>query len=59
MRFQKALAQSLPKIAGVCALVLLTLALGLVLSRATWHAVLVPLTRELDVTVVIGKDFNG
>ncbi len=44
IRFQPALAQSLPKIAGVCALVLLTLSLALVLSRAPWHAVLIPLT---------------
>ena len=34
------LAQSLPKIVGVCALVLLTLVLGLLLNHAPWHAVL-------------------
>ena len=44
VRFQHALAQSLSKIAGVCALVVLTLALCLLLSRPPWHAVLIPLT---------------
>ena len=44
VRFQPGLAQSLPKIVGVCALVALTLALGLVLSEPPWYAVLVPLT---------------
>ncbi|MGH9676313.1 MAG: HD family phosphohydrolase, partial [Candidatus Acidiferrum sp.] len=48
-RFQHSLAQSLPKILTVCALVLLTLFLGLLCSRSPWHAVLVPLT----VTAVI------
>src|SRR4051812_3197436 len=43
-RFQHSLASSLPKVVGVCALVLGTLILGLCLSHATWHAVLVPLT---------------
>jgi hypothetical protein len=57
-RFQHALAQSLPKVVGVCALVLLTLALGLVLSRATWHAVLVPLTMTaLVLTIAYNPQF--
>ncbi len=57
-RFQQALAQSLPKVVGVCALVLLTLALGLVLSRATWHAVLVPLTMTaLILTIAYNPQF--
>jgi putative nucleotidyltransferase with HDIG domain len=43
-RFQTGLAQSLPKISAVCALVILTLALGLLLSRPPWYAVLIPLT---------------
>src|SRR5262249_5384466 len=43
-RFQQGLAQSMPKLLGVCALVVLTLVLGLLLSRTTWHAVLIPLT---------------
>jgi putative nucleotidyltransferase with HDIG domain len=44
VRFQKGLAQSLPKIAGVCVLVLMTLALAMVMSRTPWYAVLIPLT---------------
>jgi putative nucleotidyltransferase with HDIG domain len=44
VRFQKGLAQSLPKIAGVCVLVMMTLALGVVMSRSPWYAVLIPLT---------------
>src|SRR5262249_8208576 len=43
-RFQQGLAQSFPKVLGVCALVGLTLVSGLLLSYATWHAVLIPLT---------------
>ena len=48
-RFQPALAQSLPKIAGVCLLVVVTLAVGLILSRSPWFAMLIPLT----VTVMV------
>lgn len=43
-RFQSSLGQSLPMIAGVCVLSLVTIALGLVLSPAPWHAVILPLT---------------
>jgi putative nucleotidyltransferase with HDIG domain len=43
-RFQQGLAQSLPKVVGVCALVLLTLVLGLILNKPPYHAVLIPLT---------------
>jgi putative nucleotidyltransferase with HDIG domain len=43
-RFQAGLAESLPKIASVCILAVVTLTLGLVLSRSPWYAVLVPLT---------------
>ena len=43
-RFQTSLAQSLPKIAGVCVLVAADVALGMVLNRPPWHAVLMPLT---------------
>jgi putative nucleotidyltransferase with HDIG domain len=57
-RFQAGLAQSLPKIMGVCALVLLTLVLGLVLSRPPWHAVLVPLTMTaLTLTIAYNPQF--
>jgi putative nucleotidyltransferase with HDIG domain len=48
-RFQPALARSLPKIAGICLLVVVTLALGLLLSRPPWFAMLIPLT----VTVMV------
>jgi putative nucleotidyltransferase with HDIG domain len=48
-RFQAGLARSLPKIAGVCLLVVVTLALGLILSRPPWFAMLIPLT----VTVMV------
>jgi putative nucleotidyltransferase with HDIG domain len=44
VRFQTSLAQSLPTIAKVCALVVLTMALGALLSKPPWHAVLIPLT---------------
>jgi putative nucleotidyltransferase with HDIG domain len=58
VRFQPALAQSLPKIVGVCALVLLTLALALLLSRAPWHAVLIPLTvTALVLTIAYNPQF--
>jgi putative nucleotidyltransferase with HDIG domain len=43
-RFQPALGQSLPKIGGVCVLVLGTFLLGLVLNQAPWHAVFLPMT---------------
>ncbi len=42
-RFQESLAESLPMIAGVCVLILLTIGLGLVLNQAPWHAVILPL----------------
>jgi putative nucleotidyltransferase with HDIG domain len=57
-RFQTGLAQSLPTIVGVCALVLITLILGMVLSRPPWHAVLVPLTvTALILTIVYNPQF--
>ncbi len=43
-RFQQALADSLARVVGVCALMWVTLALGLLLSRPPWEAVLLPLT---------------
>jgi putative nucleotidyltransferase with HDIG domain len=59
IRFQHGLAQSLPKISGVCTLVLLTLALGLLMSRATWHAVFVPLTvTALIFTIAYNPQFT-
>jgi putative nucleotidyltransferase with HDIG domain len=57
-RFQQALAQSLPKIVGVCALVVFTLVLALVLSRPPWYAVLVPLTvTTLVLTIAYNPQF--
>jgi putative nucleotidyltransferase with HDIG domain len=44
VRFQTGLAHSLPTIAKVCCLVVLTIALGALLSKPPWHAVLIPLT---------------
>src|SRR5262249_6254045 len=58
LRFQASLAQSLPKILGVCALVLLTLTLGLLASPAPYHAVLVPLTvTALILTIAYNPQF--
>jgi putative nucleotidyltransferase with HDIG domain len=54
-RFQPALAESWPKIAGVCALVMGTLCLALVLSRPPWYAGLVPLT---VTTLVLTLAYN-
>ena len=48
-RFQPSLARSLPKITLVCLLVVATLALGLLLSKPPWFAMLIPLT----VTVMV------
>ncbi len=57
-RFQTGLAQSLPTIAGICLLVLVTLGLGLVLSRPPWHAVLVPLTlTAMMLTIAYNPQF--
>jgi hypothetical protein len=43
-RFQTALARSLSRVVGICALVVLTLAIGLLLSRSPWYALLIPMT---------------
>jgi putative nucleotidyltransferase with HDIG domain len=58
IRFQHGLAQSMPKVLGVCALVLLTLLVGLLLEQATWHAVLIPLTvTSLVLTIAYNPQF--
>lgn len=58
VRFQEALAENLPMIVGVCALVLLTLLLGLLLSQPPWYAVLVPLTvTAMILTLVYNAPF--
>jgi putative nucleotidyltransferase with HDIG domain len=57
-RFQSALAESLPMIAGVCVLVLSTLVLGMVLSVAPWHAVVLPMTlTAMLLTLVYNPQF--
>jgi putative nucleotidyltransferase with HDIG domain len=58
IRFQPALARSLPKVASVCGLVLCTLVLGLILSRPPWHASLLPLTiTAIVLTIVYNPQF--
>jgi hypothetical protein len=57
-RFQPALAHSLPKIAAVCALIVITLALGLLASVPPWYAVLVPLTvTAMILTIAYNPQF--
>jgi hypothetical protein len=58
VRFQPALAQSGTKIVAICTLVLVTLALGMVLSRPPWHAVLIPLTiTAMILTIAYNPQF--
>jgi putative nucleotidyltransferase with HDIG domain len=58
VRFQPGLTQSLPKVTGVCMLVLLTLVLGLLLSRPPWHAALIPLTfTAMILTIAYNPQF--
>jgi putative nucleotidyltransferase with HDIG domain len=58
VRFQAGLAQSLAKIAGVCALVVLTLLLGILLSQAPWYAALIPLTvTAMVLTIAYNPQF--
>jgi putative nucleotidyltransferase with HDIG domain len=58
VRFQPGLTQSLPKVTGVCTLVLLTLVLGLLLSRPPWHAALIPLTfTAMILTIAYNPQF--
>jgi membrane-associated HD superfamily phosphohydrolase len=51
-RFQPPLARSLPKIAAVCLLVVLTLALGLLLSHSPWFAMLIPMTLTVMILTI-------
>jgi putative nucleotidyltransferase with HDIG domain len=51
-RFQTGLADNLPTITGVCALVVVTLALGMVLNRPPWYAGLIPLTLTAMVLTI-------
>jgi putative nucleotidyltransferase with HDIG domain len=58
VRFQPALTQSFTKVVGVCAGVVLTLALALALSGPPWYAVLVPLTvTAMVLTIVYNPQF--
>jgi putative nucleotidyltransferase with HDIG domain len=58
-RFQPALAQSLPKIGTICILVVVTMILALILSRAPWYAVLIPLTvTTMVLTIVYNPQFT-
>jgi putative nucleotidyltransferase with HDIG domain len=58
VRFQMSLAQSLPKVVGVCVLVLMTLGLAVLLSAPPWHAVIVPLTvTALVLTIAYNPPF--
>jgi putative nucleotidyltransferase with HDIG domain len=57
-RYQHGLAESLPKIATVCVLVVATLVLGMLLNHPPWHAVLVPLTlTAMVLTIVYNPQF--
>lgn len=57
-RFQHSLAESGSKIASICALVVATLFLGLLLNPAPWHAVLVPLTfTAMILTIAYNPQF--
>lgn len=51
-RFQTGLAQSLPTIIAVCALVFLTLVLGVLLSQPPWYAAFVPLTATAMILTI-------
>ncbi|MFM7150506.1 MAG: hypothetical protein ACKO23_11735, partial [Gemmataceae bacterium] len=58
VRFQRVLAESLPKLVGVCALVLTTILLALLLSRFSTMAVVVPLTMTaLIFTIAYNPQF--
>jgi putative nucleotidyltransferase with HDIG domain len=59
VRFQHGLASSLHKVVGVCALVVLTLVLGLFLCyEVCWHVVLIPLTvTALILTIAYNPPF--
>jgi putative nucleotidyltransferase with HDIG domain len=57
-RFQSSLGESLPMIAGVCVLVLITFSLCLLLSQAPWYAVILPLTiTAMVLTLVYNAQF--
>jgi putative nucleotidyltransferase with HDIG domain len=51
-RFQPALAGSLARVVSICALVLVTLGVGLLLSRSPWYALLIPMTLTAMVLTI-------
>jgi putative nucleotidyltransferase with HDIG domain len=51
-RYQHALTQSLPKVAHVCGLVVLTLTLEFLLSGPPWYATIVPLTMAAMILTI-------
>ncbi|MCS6850233.1 MAG: HDIG domain-containing protein [Gemmataceae bacterium] len=58
VRLQPTLAQSLPRLVGICLLVLATVALGLALSQPPWHATTLPLTlAAMILTIVCNPPF--
>lgn len=58
VRFQPALWRSLPKTAGLCALLVVAFALGLLLSQPPWYAGVIPLAfTALVITLVYGPQF--
>jgi putative nucleotidyltransferase with HDIG domain len=57
-RFQRGLADSLVRVAGMCLLALVTLGLAVLLSRPPWHALLVPMTfTAMVLTIVYNPPF--
>jgi hypothetical protein len=57
-RFQPALAASLPKVLGMCGLVLLTLLVALLINRPPWYGSIIPLTMAaLTLTIAINAPF--
>jgi putative nucleotidyltransferase with HDIG domain len=57
-RYQQTLAQSLPKVAGVCALAVVTLTVSLWLSGPPWYGVLIPLTvTAMILTIAYNPQF--
>lgn len=58
-RFQKALAQSLTRVASICGLAIATLGIALLLSRSPWHALLVPMTlTAMVLTIAYNPPFS-
>jgi putative nucleotidyltransferase with HDIG domain len=58
IRFQPALAQSGSKTMGVCALVVITFVLALLLNEPPWHAALIPLALSaMTLTVAYNPQF--